>query len=109
MLKIIGLVRCAAFVLMLGSYAEASSTKDFDREAYVAVRTYAVHDTVAKRKKLAEVFLDYWVSFDTLIPRNTPEDTKWVKDEWASGDINRRLVVLKSKQYALDYLSKLST
>jgi hypothetical protein len=57
--------------------------------------------SVEERRQLAQSFLDYWTSFDNRIPRLSPAEGEWIKQELNSGSSDRRSALFNRREYGI--------
>nr|WP_113464965.1 hypothetical protein [Brucella intermedia] len=103
-----------AFLLVLlliatGVNAANASNSSLDNQVIQAIQLSKFNFTADDRIKLARSALTYWKNFDSRIPRNSPEDQKWLEEELSVTDMNRINQAVASPQYARMQLTTLST
>lgn len=99
----------AALMLIAGVILAHASTTSLDNQVIQAVQLSNFTFTADDRRKLALSALTYWKSFNSRIPRNSPEDQKWLEEELSVTDMNRINQAVASPQYARMQLTTLST
>lgn len=99
----------AALMLIAGVIPAHASTTSLDNQVIQAIQLSNFTFTADDRRKLALSALNYWKSFDSRIPRNSPEDQKWLEEELSVTDMNRINQAVASPQYARMQLTTLST
>lgn len=108
MLDKLSLLTCIA-VSCSSTFSPAQASTQELEDAIVATFDWDVmHPKPDERKKSAQAILAYWQDFNDRIPRLSPKEDEWVKDEMAAeGD--RRNRVMSSKEYALQQLTYISS
>ncbi|MBV7522051.1 hypothetical protein [Ensifer sp. ENS12] len=87
---------------------DRDSTKELDIAAMQATRFGLKPMPAADRQALAEAALAYWKSFDSRIPRNSPQTLEWLRGEMNTTDGTRISKVTGSPEYAVMHLADIS-
>jgi len=99
----------SALMLIAGVIPAHASTSSLDNQVIQAIQLSNFTFTADDRITLARSALKYWESFDSRIPRNSPEDQKWLEGELSVTDMTRINRAVASPQYARMQLTTLST
>lgn len=83
-----------------------ASTEQLDKAVMAALHLGELKSApVVHRKDLANALLQYWQNFNSRIPRNSPSEAEWLKQELSSNELERGTRAINSVAYGLDQLT----
>ena len=82
-----------------------AATKELTRAVFAAIPWDENEPNAEARMRFAEAIEAYWVNFDARIPRLSPKEQEWVKEEIAAGGERIKRAV-NSKEYAIGSLNR---
>lgn len=106
-LKVFAIFALGSFFICAPAQA---STDEMMRAVLDALGPFYAQTMLAnERRSLAQANLDYWGSFDSRIPRNSPSEQEWLTNELDTRDSQRIVRAMNSPEYARSNLSRLSS
>lgn len=99
---------CATF-LCIGFTQSMASTKELDMALIQSTKFAIAKISASDRAAIAEAGFNYWTSFASRLPRNSPATHEWLKAELSTSDSARLVRAANTPEYALDALLRQAT